>query len=144
MIDYVLTGLVKRHAAMAGEIEATHTKLKSLLEGLAAVDATIQQFDPGYSPEGIRPKAFRPPKDWAQHGQMARLLLSILRQATEPMTTQDLAVELLISRALDKDDRRLLGLMIKRIGVALRHQQENGLVRSQQGPGLMKLWEVAR
>ena len=28
------------------------------------------QFDPGHSPEGIRPKAFRPPEDWSNYGQM--------------------------------------------------------------------------
>ncbi len=144
MTDYVLTGLVKRRAEMAGEIEATHAKLKLLLEQLGSMDATITQFDPGYSLEGIRPKAFRPPEDWSNYGQMARLVLSILRQAREPMTTKDLAVELLITRALDKDDRKLLALMVKRVGVSLQRQRGNGLVRSVPGPGIMLLWEVAR
>lgn len=144
MTDYVLTGLVKRRAEMAGEIEATHEKLKGLLDQLGSLDATIIQFDPGYQPEGIRPKAFRPPEDWSHYGQMSRLILSILRQAKEPLTTRDLAVEMLVSRALDKDDRKLLALMIKRVGVALRGQRDNGAVRSVPGPGIMLLWEVAR
>ena len=62
MTDYVLTGLVKRRAAMAGEIEATHTKLKALLEGLAAVDATIQQFDPGLPAGGHPAQSVQAPK----------------------------------------------------------------------------------
>ena len=144
MTDYVLTGLVKRRAEMAGEIEATHGKLKGLLESLASLDATIQQFDPSYSPKGIHPKTFRPPEDWSNYGQMARLMLSILQQAREPMTTRDLAVELLVTRALDKDDRNLLGLMVKRVRVSLQRQRDNGLVRLLPGPGIMLLWEVAR
>jgi hypothetical protein len=32
-------------------------------------------------------KAFRPPKNWSNRGQMSRVVLSILRQATEPITT---------------------------------------------------------
>lgn len=75
---------------------------------------------------------------------MARLVLSILRQAREPMTTRDLAVELLVTRALDKNDRKLLALMVKRVGVSLHRQRDNGLVRSVPGPGIMLLWEVAR
>lgn len=41
-----------------------------------------------------------------------------------------------MERALDKHDQRLLQLMPKPVGVALRTQPENGLVRCEQGPGL--------
>ena len=44
--DYVLTGLVKRRAAIAGEIEAAHENIRKLIGDLEALDATIQQFDP--------------------------------------------------------------------------------------------------
>ena len=71
-------------------------------------------------------------------------VLSILRQATEPMTSRDVALELLITRALDKSDLKLLRLMTKRVEVALRTQRENGTVQASQGPGQFVLWEVAR
>lgn len=58
-----------------------------------------------------------------------------LRRAAEPMTTRDIALQLLIERVLDKSDQRLLRLMTKRVGVALRGQRENGVVRCDQGPG---------
>jgi hypothetical protein len=48
-----------------------------------------------------------------------------LRQASEPLTTRDIALQLLVERALDKSDQRLLRLMTKRVGVALRGQREN-------------------
>jgi hypothetical protein len=111
---------------------------------LENIDATIVQFDPDFKVETIQPKAFRPPKDWSNRGQMSRIILSILRQASEPLTTRDIALQLLIERALDKSDLRLLRLMTKRVGVALRGQKENGVVRSDQGPGQYMLWEVAR
>jgi hypothetical protein len=75
---------------------------------------------------------------------MTRICLSILRQATEPLTTRDIALQLLIERALDKSDQRLLRLMTKRVGVALRRHRENGLVRCGQGPGQYMLWEILR
>ncbi|WP_316976013.1 hypothetical protein [Shumkonia mesophila] len=75
MTDYVLTGLVKRRADIAGEIEATHDKLRQLLADLEHIDATILQFGPSHQVEAIRPKAFRPPKDWANRGQMSRIIL---------------------------------------------------------------------
>lgn len=143
-MEYVVNGLVKRRAALAGEIEHTHEALKKLVADLENLDATIQQFDPSFQVEGIKPRSFRPPKDWANRGEMSRLILSILRQATEPLTTRDIAVEMLISRALDRSDQKLLRIMIKRVGVALRGQRDNGAVRSEHGPGMMVLWEVAR
>ena len=75
---------------------------------------------------------------------MSRVVLTILRQAAEPMTTRDIALEMLVSRALDKSDQRLLKLMTKRVGVALRHQRNNGVARSIEGPGQYMLWEIAR
>ena len=140
----VVVALVRRRAAMAGEIEATYARLKTLVNDMETIDAAIVQFDPTYVVEAIRPKAFRPPEDWSNHGQMARMCLSILRQATEPMSSRDVAVEMLVTRALDRDDQRLIRLMVKRVGVSLRHQRDNGVVRSAQGPGMTLLWEVVR
>ena len=82
--------------------------------------------------------------DWAHRGEMTRAVLSILRQAVEPMTSRDIAMEMLIPRALNKDDQKLLALMVKRVGVALRLQRINGTVRSANGPGQFMLWEIAR
>lgn len=111
---------------------------------LENLDATLRLFDPNYQLEAIKPKAFRPPKDWSNRGEMTRICLSILRQAAEPLTTRDIALQLLVERALDKDDQRLLRLMTKRVGVALRGQRGNGVVRSDQGPGQYMLWEIVR
>lgn len=144
MTDYVLQGLIKRRAELTGEIERTHNALRKMVTDLENLDATIMQFAPDFHVESIKPKAFRPPKDWAHRGEMTKFVLSILRQAAEPMTTRDIALEMLISRALDKSDQRLLRLMTKRVGVALRTQKDNGVVRSLQGTGQFLMWEIVR
>ena len=144
MTDYVLTGLINRRAELTGDIERTHLALRKMVDDLENLDQTIRQFAPDFQVEAIRPKAFRPPADWANRGQMARVILSILRQAAEPMTTRDIALELLVTRALDQSDQRLLRLMTKRVGVALRGQRDNGVVVASQGPGTFVLWQVAR
>ncbi len=139
---HVITALVKRRSELAGQIEAAHESLRKMVMDLENLDATIVQFQPDYQVEAIRPKAFRPPKDWSNRGEMTRICLSILRQAAEPLTTRDIALQLLVERALDRHDLRLLRLMTKRVGVALRGQR--GLVQSTQGPGQYMLWEIAR
>jgi len=144
MNAFVVSGLIKRRAELAGDIEKAHEALRKMVLDLENLDATILQFEPDFRVEAIRPKAFRPPKDWSNRGQMTRIVLSILRQAAEPLTSRDIALELLVERALDKNDQRLLRLMTKRVAVALREQKHKGVVQSEQGPGQYMLWEIAR
>lgn len=74
---------------------------------------------------------------------MTKAVLSILRQAAEPLTSRDIALELLVTRALDKDDQKLLALTTNRVGVTLRLQRVNGVVRSASGPVQYMVWEIA-
>lgn len=141
---FVVSGLVKRRAQLAGDIEKAHEALRRMVLDLENLDATILQFEPDFRLEAIKPKAFRPPKDWSNRGEMTRICLSILRLAAEPLTSRDVALQLLTERALNREDQRLLRLMTKRVGVALRLQRDKGIVRSDQGPGQYMLWELAR
>jgi hypothetical protein len=142
MNEFVISGLVKRRAEVAGEIETTQQKLADLVEGLEKLDAVILQFDPSYEIKSIIPKAFRPPEHWSKRGEMGRVILGILRQATEPLTTRDIALQMLTERALNKNDKGLLRLMTKRVAVSLRDYRDRGYVRSLEGPGQYNLWEM--
>jgi hypothetical protein len=144
MNAFVVGGLLKRRAELAGDIEKAHEALRKMVVDLENLDATIVQFEPNFRVETIKPKAFRPPKDWSNRGEMTRICLSILRQAVEPLTTRDVALQLLTERALNREDQKLLRLMTKRVGVALRLQREKGVVRSDQGPGQYQLWDITR
>jgi hypothetical protein len=144
MNSFVIAGLVKRRAELSGDIEKAHEALRAMVLDLENLDATILQFDPEFKVETIKPKAFRPPKDWSNRGQMTRICLSILRQATEPLTARDVALQLLTERALNREDQKLLRLMTKRVGVALRGQREKGIATSDQGPGQYMLWKISR
>ena len=144
MNAFVVSGLVKRRAELAGDIEKAHESLRRMVLDLENLDATILQFEPGFKVETIQPKAFRPPKDWANRGEMTRLVLSILRQASEPLTARDIAFQLLTERALNRQDQRLLRVMRSRVACALRLQRDKGVVRSEQGPGQYMLWQIIR
>lgn len=144
MTDYMVTGLVKRRAEIAGELTAAHATVAKLAQDLAAIDAALAVVAPDMEVETIRPKLFRPPDDWANRGQMSRLVLSILRQAREPLTTREIAAQMILERGLDAGDRKLVPLMVRRVGSALRHQRDKGLVVSSDGPGNYQLWTISR
>lgn len=138
----MITALVRRRSELAGDIENTQQRLHQMVLDLEALDKTLLMFDPDYKIEAIRPKAFRPPDDWSKRGQMTRIILGILRQAAEPLTARDIALQLVIERALDRNDEKLLRLMTKRCGVALRGMRDRGIARSEFGPGQCVLWRL--
>lgn len=143
MSEHVISGLARRRAELAGEIEAAHKRLSQMIADLGNLDATILQFDPNFELGGITPKAFRPPGDWSRRGEMARTVLTILRNATDPMTTRDIAVRVITDRGLDPNDARLLRVMRTRCAFTLRYQRDKGRTRSVSGPGMYNLWELA-
>jgi len=144
MTDYMITGLVKRRAEIAGELRDAHDRVAKLAQDLAALDAALAVVAPDMEVEAIRPRMFRPPADWANRGQMSRLVLVILRQARDPLTTSEIAAQMILERGLDAGDRKLLPLMVRRVGSALRHQRDKGRVVSSEGPGNYQLWTVNR
>ncbi len=105
MNAFVVSGLIKRRAQLAGDIEKAHEALRRMALDLENLDATILQFEPNFRLETVKPKAFRPPKDWSNRGEMTRICLSILRLASEPLTARDVALQLLTERALNRDDK---------------------------------------
>ena len=97
--SFVLPGLVRKRAELAGDIERTQADIQRMIRELEALDQTIKLFDADYQIEAIRPKTFRPPKDWANRGEMSRIVLNVLRQAAEPLTTRDVAFQFMKERA---------------------------------------------
>lgn len=141
---HVVTALVKKRAELAGDIENAQEALRKMILTLEAVDQTLLAFDPDYRIETIKPKAFRPPDDWSKRGQMTRIILGILKQAAEPMSARDIGLQLMLERGLGQEDHKLVRLMAKRCGVALRGMRDRGIAKSTEGPGMVVLWELFR
>lgn len=144
MTNYMVEGLAKKRAEIAGEIERTHERLRSLAADLEHVDATLRIIAPEMAVEAIKPKVFRPPADWSKRGEMTRMVLSILRTARAPMTTREIAERMVVERGLQASTEAL-NSMTRRVACALRRQRELGLARSTEGEaGFWQLWEVVR
>lgn len=101
---HVITALSKKRAELSGDIERTQRELQDVIRDLVHLDRTLLLFDPSYEIASIKPKAFRPPADWSKRGEMTRLILGILRNATERLTSRDIVLELITERALDVGD----------------------------------------
>jgi hypothetical protein len=100
MTDYMVEGLMKARAELAGEIERTHERLRKLVGDLEHIDATLRIIAPDMAVEAIKSKVFRPPADWSKRGEMTCMVLSILRTARAPMTTREIAEGMVVERGI--------------------------------------------
>lgn len=141
MADQVLPALVARRAELTGELEKAQGHVQQLHADLASLDAVIRQFDPDYPVGNIRTKYRRAPAA-AEFGAMSRTVLDVLRQAGAPLTVPEIANRIIAERALNAGDRAVRSNMVKRVGMALRYQRTNGMVREAALEGAEAGWEI--
>ena len=143
--SFALSGLIAKRADIAGQIDAARLSLRRLIVNLDHVDAAIRLFDPDFDIASIRHRSY-PVAQIARRGDSIRLILSILREATEPMTTKQIALRVMAVRGLNSNDPNLVLTITRRAGASLRSYKDNGTVRSIKDGryGKYDLWEIER
>jgi len=142
---HALSGLIAKRAEVAGQIADARETLRKLIVDLDHVDAAIRLFDPDYDIASIRDKPVHPAQI-ARRGDSIRLILDLLREATEPMTTKQIALQVMAHRGLNTMDDALVLTMTRRVGASLRSYRDAGAIRSIKDGryGKYDLWEIAR
>jgi hypothetical protein len=87
-----VAGLIDKRRETAGKIEHHQRVLNELIVDLDHVDHTIRLFDPDCDVALAQPKAL-PPRHGAFRGEMQRFVLGALRAATAPVTSLEIAIE---------------------------------------------------
>ena len=141
--EHTIFGLMRKRAELAGQLEHHHGIVRQLMIDLDHLDATLRMFDPGIKLDDIKPKA-TPARYAASQGEMARIVLTILKDAREPMTSEQLTRRVMAERGMNPDDRRLFRIVRNRIGSCLRHHRTKGVLQSEQGPGQYMVWGLKR
>lgn len=140
---YVITGLVKRRAILAGEIAQIEKQLDQRLHDLKTIDAAIRLFDADYPIDTIKPKGtYTGAADWETRGELSRLIFQMLRESCKALSARDMALYVMAHKQMDSSRGRAVVLMRRRVGEALRRKRLEGLMRSHKGPGEPLLWEL--
>jgi hypothetical protein len=127
--EHVVSGLVKKRAELAGLIQQHQDTLAKLLADVNTIDAAILMFAPGYVLETISPKQMPAPHA-AMRGEITSLVLSVLRDAGEPVATEEITRRVMTARGLSPADKTLFKLMLQRIHSCLRNHRKHQRVRS--------------
>ena len=140
--EHVISGLMRKRADIAGDIERTQHALRKLVIELDAIDQAIRIFDPEADIGSIKPHHY-PHKHAAFRGEMMRFVMDSLRTANgKPITTREIALGVAKGRGLREDDAELLLLLRKRVGACITHLRKQGVVREVEGTGDLKQWAL--
>lgn len=129
MTDYMVEGLIKRRAAIAGEMQAAQSRMAQLAADLETLDNALKLVAPDLDIPAIAPKMVKPPEDWSKRGEMSRQVFAIMRTANKPLTSREIAAQMVVNRGLAATPR-LLNLMTRRVATCLRDRRDQGLVEN--------------
>lgn len=131
-----LSGLIEKHRELAGKIDHTRRQLDALVFDLEAVEHTIRLFDPDAQLGRAKPL---PSPHAAFRGEMRRDVLAALRAATGPLTSLDIARQVVAVRKLPDD---AMVMIRKRVGAALWKLKAKGMVTEVPQEGDYKGWRL--
>jgi hypothetical protein len=127
--SFVIYGLRRKRARLAGEIQAAQTALGKKRETLATLDAVIRMFEPTTNPDLIAP--IRPCSRrclYFRHGEQMRLAISALREAGKPVSCREVAEYAMAAKGLDPEPR-IKAQITEGIRIALVSAAKKGLAR---------------
>jgi hypothetical protein len=101
---HVIGALRNKRAELAGMLRQLEQQLVRQRANLAHLDATMRLFDPDIRPNDIRPKQPRARNTWFRQGECLRLIYDELREATQPVTTRELAERIMQVKGIPAAD----------------------------------------
>ena len=125
---HVISALRNKRAELAGMLRQLEQQLVRQRASLAHLDATMRLFDPDIRPKDIRPKQPRAHNAWFRPGECLRLIYDQLREATEPVTTRELAERIMRLKAMPTTDDRRRELVQKTL-LASRNRAKAAIAR---------------
>jgi hypothetical protein len=137
---HVVAGLKDKRSELSGIIADLERRINQHRADLLHVDAVLRLFAPDIEPETIRPKTVRRRNEWFRPGELARMVLDILRLAPAPLSIKDITVQVMQRRQIDPHDARTAERLRKLVNNALKRQAADRVERLEEGLSVM--WRV--
>jgi len=126
--DHTISGLLKKRADLFNEAERIRDRLAEIKNDIGAMDRTLNVL--GYSGDldAAMPRQKR--EVLFGRGELSKAIYAELRTATAPVSSRDIAREIVTMQGNDARDRKYLSELTKRVSKALRAMRDHGTVRS--------------
>ncbi len=137
--SHTVNGLLQKRADLFNEAERIRDRLAEIRNDLAAIDRTLGVLGYTGDLDAAMPRQKR--NVVFGKGELSKAIYGELRTATTPLSSRDIAREIVAMRGEDARDRKYLSDLTKRVSKALRAMREAGDVRSVTDAKGNVLWE---
>lgn len=121
---HVIGALREKRSELGGVMKQLEQRLEQHRAALAHLDATMRLFDPDIRPQEIRPRQQRARSAWFRPGECLRLIYDELRDASQAVTTRELAIRIMRTKDMPTDDDRQRELIQKTVLGSLNRAKE--------------------
>lgn len=146
--SHVVSGLVAKHAELAGLIQFHRTEIERVASDLKHLDATLKLFDPEINLRSLATKRVHSSRTGGfkrfESRESHTWVLDQLREAEQPLTTVVMAERIMIAKGLE-ESRELRTSIQRTLNGTLRRLEKRGLVEDagRAENGLTVLWRIA-
>lgn len=138
---HVLTALYAKYAETMGALRLCEGVAEKHRADLQSIEATIKLFKPEWTGEGIKPRKAHRASRWPGRGDGMKTALAILREATEPLTTRQIVVQVLERHNMPEPDYDELKLICASFNGSLLNQVGRGIIIAEGHPRRWRLCE---
>jgi hypothetical protein len=136
--EHTISGLLTKRADLFNEAERIRDRLAEIKNDIGALDRVLGTL--GYTGDLDAEMPRQKRHVLFGSGELTRAILEVLRDATEPMASRDIARAILVVNEQDSRDRKLLTEHTRRVSKALRVLKRRDLVRCAQDVAGKMLW----
>jgi hypothetical protein len=130
---HVIAALRDKRAELSGGIADLEKRIGQHRADLLHVDVVLRLFAPDLEPATIPSKAVRQPSGWFRPGELARMVLDVLRTAPAPLSIREITAQVMERRGLDPQDNRTAELLRKLVRNAVNRQAADLVERIEDG-----------
>jgi len=137
--EHTISGLLTKRADLYNEAERLRDRLAEIRNDLGALDRTLNVLGYAGDLDAAMPRQKR--EVIFGKGELSKAIYGELRTAAAPLSSRDIAREIVAMRGEDARDRKYLADLTKRVSKALRAMREAGEVRSATDAKGNVMWE---
>lgn len=126
--DHTISGLLAKRAELFNEAERIRDRLAEIKNDIGALDRVLGTLGYTGDLDAAMPRQKR--EVIFGRGELSRAIMSELRHATAPLSSRDIAQDIVAMRGEDARDRKYISDLTKRVSKALRSMKAEGYVRS--------------
>jgi len=136
--EHTINGLLTKRADLWNEAERLRDRQAEIKNDVVALDRVLGTLGYTGDLDAIMPRQ-KVVRLFGQ-GELLRACLHELRHADGPMTSREIARNIVELRGDDPNDRKYLSDMTRRISKCLRNEREAGNVKARQHSGRALTW----